>query len=383
RGVYETVLSELAALYEKPRMAAVLDFSLQLRADSPAVLTVSDDSGLTAVIEGEVPETAKKNPLSADMLRRSMQKLGGTVYACGEVNVDNPDGLILSAAQCNALRRSAIDQMDSLRIARNTPVYTVSEDVLNHQPGQRLTWDIVSYRLHVRTVGQLAQALTTDAIVCVPPQLAANCTPSQSVYVEAPRILQEEAYTAQLKKLRDCGFSHLVCHNLADIAIGKKLGFTLHGGFGLNITNRLTVQELEEMGVCDMTGSAELQMGSLCRLADDRMPPIGAVVYGRLPMMLFRVCPIKAQDGCRKHDCFLTDRTGRQFPLLCSGHYQELVNCNVLWLERKDIGRLDYQELYFTDETPARLLEVLDAYKNGGTSPANRTSGLYKKGGLR
>ena len=40
------VLGELAALYEKPRTAAILDFSLQLRADSPAVLTVSDDSGL-------------------------------------------------------------------------------------------------------------------------------------------------------------------------------------------------------------------------------------------------------------------------------------------------------------------------------------------------
>ena len=102
-----------------------------------------------------------------------------------------------------------------------------------------------------------------------------------------------------------------------------------------------------------------------------------------LPMMLSRVCPIRSQEGCRKRDCFLTDRTGRQFALLCSGHYQEMVNADILYLAGKPMP-LDYLDLYFTDEVPSQVEAVLSAYRDGrGEAPKARTSGLYYKGGLQ
>jgi putative protease len=132
------------------------------------------------------------------------------------------------------------------------------------------------------------------------------------------------------------------------------------------------------MGVQDVCASIELRMNRIAELG--RVLPSGAIVYGRLPMMLYRVCPIRSQEGCRKRDCFLTDRTGRKFPLLCSGDYQELVNAEILWLAGKEIP-LEWQDFYFTDETPGRITEILTAYQNSsGHAPEGRTSGLYYRG---
>lgn len=374
----QEVLGSLAALYKEPKKAARLDFSMQLRAGVPAQLTASDGM-LSVSADGAVPEPARNKPLTEETLSRSLQKLGGTVYTCGTVRLENVEGLTLSTAGCNALRREIVEKMDFLRIRQNTPERRIlTEDV--KLPSGR-TPQPVQNRLHVRTERQLAAAQETGEIVCVPLHLAERCAPEGVLWLEAPRIIENEAaYRKQLAALRKKGFPELVCHNLADVKIGGELGFSLHGGFGLNVTNRLTAASLQKQGMADVTASIELRMKGIRQLG--KVLPVGAIVYGRLPMMLFRVCPIRGQDGCRKKDCFLTDRTGRRFPLLCSGGFQELVNAEVLWFEPPE--GLDYHDFYFTDESPERIPAVLQAYANGGgTPPPNRTAGLYFKGGLK
>ena len=375
------VLDTLAKTYEKPRIVSALDFSLRLCKGEPAALTVTDEQGRRISVKGDIPDVPRKLPLNQELFARSMQKLGGTVYSCGTVSLENPEGLFLSAAQCNALRREAAAQMDALRIVSHTPPCRVREKIVP-LPGLRKTEPAGMFRLHVRTRGQLEAALQTDCIVCIPPRLAGFCEPSERIWLASPRIIADEkTYRSELAKLADRGFSHLLCHNIADLYPGGQYSFTLHGGFGLNVTNRLTAQTLMDCGVVDICASIELKMQRIADLG--KVLPVGAVVYGRLPMMLFRVCPIRAQEGCRKHNCSLTDRTGRQFPLLCSGTYQEMVNSEILWLAGKKMP-LDYLDFYFTDETPGQIPAVLRAYQTGAEKPSVPcTSGLYFKGGLQ
>ena len=378
------VFDQLARLYAKPRTVERLDFSMCLTPEMPSCLTVQDSEGHSAAVYGDVPEVPQKSPLTQEVLQKSMQKLGGTIYTCGEVLLDNPQGLFLSSAQCNALRRMAAESMDKLRIGLQLPPYVQRrvEQTMVELPSDRVEQPQGTYRIHVRTNGQLTAALGTGCIVCVPLSMAEHCEGSPQLWLEAPRIIADEtAYRTTLSVLRDRGFTELVCHNLADVQIGAELGMHLHGGFGLNVTNRLTALTLREQGLEDVCASIELRMQRIAELG--QVLPVGAMVYGRLPMMLYRVCPIRSQEGCRKRDCFLTDRTGRQFPLLCSGHYQEMVNADMLWLAGKPMP-LDYFDLYFTDEVPSQVEAVLNAYRDGrGEAPKARTSGLYYKGGLQ
>lgn len=374
------VLDDLAKLYAKPRPVMALDFSLHLADGEPARLDVTDGAGNCLTAEGEIPEIPQRSPLTQEIFAKSMQKLGGTVYTCGTVTLDNPAGLFLSSAQCNALRRDAVLEMDALRMAKASHLCRIERAELELPCDREV--GAGQYRLHVRTAGQLTAAQETGCITCIPLKLAENCEPSEQIYLEAPRIIaDEENYRETLRVLYEKGFCHLICHNLADIENGGELGFTLHGGFGLNVTNRLTALTLREQGLQDVCASIELRMPRISELG--KVLPVGAMVYGRLPMMLYRVCPIRSQEGCRKRGCSLTDRTGRTFPLLCSGHYQELMNSEILWLAGRDMP-IDWRELYFTDETPGQISQVLAAYRTGtGDAPKARTAGLYYKGGLQ
>ncbi len=378
----QRVLQDLQNTYRKPRKAAELHFSMALESGKPGILTATDSDGFSVTVETEVPQPALKVPLEQATLERHLQKLGDTIFYVGDAVLSNPDGLTLSAAQCNAARRDAVQALYHLRAEQNQRRYTVGE--LSPPPsGSRETHAPVM-RLHVRSREQLETALKTEHIVCVSPAMAAACEPGDSVWIESPRIIEkEDVWRTQLNALHERGFAHLLCHNIADIRIGRELGFHLHGGYGLNCTNKRTVLALAGMGLEDVTGSYEMRLSVLSALGEQL--PCGAFVYGRLPMMLFRLCPIRAQDGCRSGNCYLQDRTGQKFPLLCSGSYTELCNARRLWLADKcrHLQRLRYWDLYFAEESGRDMLAVISDYRSGSSHvPADRTHGLYYKGGL-
>ncbi|MBR1555753.1 MAG: U32 family peptidase [Oscillospiraceae bacterium] len=379
----QKVFKEIQAGYEKERTVTSLDFSMKMKANQPVLLTVSDEDGNIVTVSGEIPETALKSPLTSEMLRKSMQKLGDTVYFCRNVVSENPDGLILSASQCNALRRNAVEAMNTERVRNNTPVYEIHPEIEFQLETKQHS--AVRKRLHIRKLSQI-QGISAE-IVCLPVSLAQNCKPELSYYIEAPRIIRnEKKYAQKLKELYQKGYRHLICHNLADVRIGRNIGLILHGGFGLNCTNRITAQSLAEQGLQDVMLSYELSARSLNALAG--CVSGGAFVYGRLPMMLFRVCPIKSQDGCHRRNCMMTDRTGRKFPLLCSQEYDyiEMLNSETLWIADKlqDFSALAYQDFYFTEESPEQIRQILHDYEyQSGNVPEKRTNGLYFKGGLR
>ncbi len=380
----QKVLQGLQNTYQKPRKCEDISFAMTLCQDQPAKLTASDTCGSTVTVEGDYPMTAQKSPLEVQVLQKHMQKLGDTIFSGCEVTLANEGQLTLSAAQCNAMRREAVTALYAARAEKNHPKYAVTGEVHLPDDQYRAPEKQPICRLHVRTQQQLAAALETGHIVCIPPALADQCRPEMSIWLEAPRIIADEkAYIRRLRELKQRGFAHLLCHNAADLRIGAELGYLLHGGYGLNCSNRMTARTLLELGTLDVTGSYELRLQQLAALG--QILPCGAFIYGRLPMMLLRLCPIRSQDGCRKQGCFLKDRTGQKFPLVCSGEYTELCNAKLLWLADKQrlLHYLDFWDFYFTQESPSQMRQVLRAYEHGSQEiPSDRTNGLYFKGGL-
>ena len=113
---------------------------------------------------------------------------------------------------------------------------------------------------------------------------------------------------------------------------------------------------------------------------------VGALVYGYLPLMITRACPVKSADGCTSCDkeACLTDRMGKKFRVLCKGNVSEILNSVPLCtdLSKHDFNDLDFVLCYFTNEDSKRCNEVVLSVKN--MSPiekdANFTRGLYKNG---
>ena len=182
-----------------------------------------------------------------------------------------------------------------------------------------------------------------------------------------------------MQQAKNAGFLSLACQNAADIENGRALRLALHGTLGLHVTNSYAAGEMRRYGLSD----------ALCSPEAPRMPaqmlPLGIFAYGRLPLMLTRNCPVKAQVGCAKCRHTLTDRRDAAVYTDCTRlieqpDYSELFNAVPVWLadRRNLLCDAAYGLISVTDESPERVREILAAYLHGesGFAPAAFTRGL-------
>ena len=180
------------------------------------------------------------------------------------------------------------------------------------------------------------------------------------------------------------GTDTVLAGNIGHIPLAKRLGFTVHGDFGLNAYNSKTLSALAEMGVSRQTLSFEAR---LAQIRDMRGPlETDLIVYGRLPLMIFENCAIRRQQHGGKCSCqngvtYLTDRRRERFPLLNEfGCRNTLLNSRPLCL-REDFARLGVQtaRLQFTIESPEECVRIARAFLSGAPLDGEFTNGLYKK----
>ena len=162
------------------------------------------------------------------------------------------------------------------------------------------------------------------------------------------------------------------------------MGLTLYGDFGLNVFNSYSLAYLRSKGLASACASFELRFAQIRDL--QKILPVEAIVYGRLPLMLTENCLVQNHGGCPcgSGGNWLNDRTGAAFPLLPAwGHRTEIENSRVLWLaDRPEYRRLGLQSarLRFTTETPGECVQVYQAYLDGSPAPGPFTRGLYQRG---
>lgn len=382
----QDVFGELQLRYQKPRKIAVLDAHFVLHENTPAELTVTD--GKTSVtVTGEPPQTARSRPTDLPMLQKQFEKLGDTVYTSGNVTAELDAGLMLPASALNALRRDAAAAMDAARIQNHAAKHHLGE--IPAMPQHSSLKTAARFRLQIRRLAQLSliDAFADEIeLLYLPLHLAEAYAaapkpfPLERVALLPPRFhVDEQDVIRRLNAAKAAGYARLACQHIAEIQLGKELGFALHGTFGLHITNAFAADFWQKQGLCD----------ALCSPEAPRIPaqmlPLGVFAYGRLPLMLTRNCPIQAQVGCAKCTHLLTDRKGAAVYTDCSRYcekpdYAELFNAVPVWrADRPDAdSTAAYRLLAMTDETPEQVCGVLAAYLHGDLHevPQKITRGL-------
>ena len=380
----ETVLPKLRESYRKETKAAdgAADFYVRLAEGEPARLEMSC-GGMTVSAEGDVPERALKRPADGEYLRRQLDKLGDTVYTLNSLKADIGEGLTVSAAAVNALRREAVSKMDEARILRTKPVQRYCE--ADTEISEKIGGSAKKIRVRLYRPEQLAALaeLNTDEFV-IPIELCGKISEDADksrLVIAPPRFTADEAaLCVKLKALRGAGYERLVCTNIAHIKIGRELGFKLSGGFGLNIANPWAALAAKEIGLSDITASFECRLDQLRALRG--ILPTAVIVYGRLPLMLTRNCPAKGARDCKNCSKNLSDRTGRSFPVMCGNGASEIFNCVPLMMTDKsgDITA-DIFEFDFTEESPDEIKRVLECMRRGEKAlESGYTRGLYYRG---
>lgn len=330
------------------------------------------------IIDDSRPEESTGKPIDEKSVCERMSKLGGTPFYARNITAAVDDGLYVSAAVLNRLRRMICE-----KALLETPEYRIRDHILPRKSAPR-TDDTVQYRAEVSTEGQLEQALRLDfELVYAPIGLLDENTPCKSrVAVIPPLILTdcEEECEERLLELREYGFNKGLAHTLAHAELLKRCGFNILGGYRMNVLNSLSAKVCSDLGFWDITLSIEGKAAELAEIRSSR--PVGIVAYGRLPLMLMRRCPIANGKPCGKNGCgeVIKDRQGNDIPVLCGGNCVELLNPDMLVMSDKPdvLRKFDFAVLKFTTEKD--IGSILQMYKRFEKYDGRLTRGLYFRG---
>ena len=374
----EKVLKELHGLYkdELPLVGVSMDFFADAERST---LTVSDGVN-TVTAEGDKPQTALNRPTDAEGARKNLTKTGGTPFTITNFTAEIGEGLMLPASALNALRREALEELLALR---SVPRPVRAENVPERKAEKHTAPSCPALWARFADAEQIPAEEDYELILLpareITPELIGRY--GSRLCAELPAVLfpeDEESFERRLAELRDAGLTSVMTDNIYGVRLGKRLGLAVHGGMGLNILNSRALAMYERMGLRDALLSFELAMAK-AKTVDGALPR-GIVAYGRLPLMRWRNCPVKAAQGCTKcggHG-HLTDRLGVEFPVECGGKkYSTLLNSVPLHIADKNLGGFDHLMLYFTRASREECGHVTDDYRLGRKSGGERTGGLY------
>ena len=360
-------------------------------------LTVMDPEGRTCQSIGPMPQRALRVPLTGEMLAQRVAKTGGTPYRCVQARTRVDPGLTISAAAINAMRRDVLNQLTALRARREEKPIRSPKPV----PMIRGSRGLPGLTIQVTTREQLTPNLlnTETAMLYVPmhllmanPNMTLRLVERGRLAVALPRVVHDPEMAKlqqDLSTLRQWGVRDALVGNLGLIIPAREAGMRIHGDFGLNVFNSISMNVMKSLEIVSAVPSFEMTLPQIRDLS--KAVSAELIAYGRLPLMLTENCLIRGRTGectCQTETSVkLTDKTGADFPIIKDGD-----SCRSVLLNGKKLSWLDRQEdlnklglwalrLYFTTENSREVDRVLGDYLNPQPfDPGSCTRGLYLRG---
>ena len=355
-------------------------FRATLRVGEAARLEASD--GVHRVVAaGDVIQAATGRPFDPERARAQLEKTGGTPFRAASVELDADENAFCPASLLNALRRDALDALLAARAAVRRREGTWAQP----EPARTLP---ERPRLLVQSAdpAQLMEALEggADGVILAPRDLRAEALEGLDPEALAargklglalPAVMPAEA----LEAIHAWALAHREAFGATWLSNVGQLGLEWPGrragDFMLNVFSNAALAQLNDWGIDAYAPSVELNAGQIAELGGET----ALTVWGRLPLMHLRHCPLRAVRGMKgKHaDCrhcdacapgerldgrSLEDRRGAAFPLervaMPGGCVIRLLNCAPIMPLRRlsRIPRAAAWRLLLTDGEPAAAL---------------------------
>ena len=384
-GATSSVFSELHGLYNNEYQRIPIHFTLKIKRGQPVSLLASDnEKNTTAAALGDVPQEAVNRPIDEARCAEQLKKTGGTPFYVDQITCDIDDGISIAVSVLNKLRRAVLESLEQIRSKHQPIAFTMCQIP---QAGNHVAKKM---KLRMRFANtQLPQSAKKSEIIYIPyntglekiKELKEDGFP---VALEIPRGLfgLEKAAGSRLIAAKAAGITDVWAGNLGAAELGKTLGFHVHGGFSLNITNSAAIEWYRAFGLTDTELSFELTLPQAAAIGGDLRR--GLLLYGRLPLMLTRNCPNANGGGCQSCNKapILTDRRRIHFPLQCYGACTEVLNSVPLYMADRlsEIKNQDFGVLRFSIETPQEAEEIINRYLTCASDEGEYTRGLYYRG---
>ena len=378
-------LPMLRELYRRERSRVPVKMKLEIE-EGGEKLTVTDADGSKAFAYGDAePQPARTDP--TESLHRSLAKTGGTPFAVEDqditVEMDGGPWFIPGGA-VNELRREALDALLKKReVLRPWP--TTEEHVpalpLRTLPPHR------TLRARFESWEQVPERALDGIEYLILPIAQADRVPREwraKTLLELPRVMfgkLEEDTARRIAATQDTGFAGYEVSNIAHLRLCR--GLPMSGSFGLNITNQLAAQFYADNGLGSMLILPEVKDSDISTIAptqNGRPVPTGVLVYGHMPLMITRACPLQNIHDCAHCDKtgVLTDRKAKKFPVRCGLGVRTIYNPIPIYMgDKPGALTVDYGVAYFTLESREEAAKILEMIRTHAPFEGDFTRGLY------
>ena len=381
-------LPMLRELYRRERSRVPVKMKLEIE-EGGEKLTVTDADGSRAFAYGDAePQPARTDP--TESLHRSLAKTGGTPFAVEDqdITVEMDGGLwFVPGSAVNELRREALDALLKKReVLRPWP--TTEEHVpalpLRTLPPHR------TLRARFESWEQVPERALDGIEYFILPIAQADRVPREwraKTLLELPRVMfgkLEEDTARRIAATQDSGFAGYEVSNIAHLRLCR--GLPMSGSFGLNITNQLAAQFYADNGLGSMLILPEVKDSDISTIApthNGRPVPTGVLVYGHMPLMITRACPLQNIHDCAHCDKtgVLTDRKAKKFPVRCGLGVRTIYNPVPIYMgDKPGALTVDYGVAYFTLESREEAAKILEMIRTHAPFEGDFTRGLYFKG---
>ena len=381
-------LPMLRELYRRERSRVPVKMKLEIE-EGGEKLTVTDADGSKAFAYGDAePQPARTDP--TESLHRSLAKTGGTPFAVEDQDITlEMDGgqWFIPGGAVNELRREALDALLKKReVLRPWP--TTEEHVpalpLRTLPPHR------TLRARFESWEQVPERALDGIEYLILPIAQADRVPREwraKTLLELPRVMfgkLEEDTARRIAATQDAGFAGYEVSNIAHLRLCR--GLPMSGSFVLNITNQLAAQFYADNGLGSMLILPEVKDSDISTIApthNGRPVPTGVLVYGHMPLMITRACPLQNIHDCAHCDKtgVLTDRKAKKFPVRCGLGVRTIYNPVPIYMgDKPGALTVDYGVAYFTLESREEAAKILEMIRTHAPFEGDFTRGLYFKG---
>ena len=379
-------LPMLRELYRRERSRVPVQMKLEIE-EGGEKLTVTDADGNKAFAYGDAePQPARTDP--TESLNRSLAKTGGTPFTAEKITVEMDGGpWFIPGSAVNELRREALDAL--LKKREVLRPWSTTEEHVAALP-QRTLPPRRTLRARFERWDQVPERALDGVEYLILPIAQADRVPREwraKTLLELPRVMfgaLEQDTARRIAATQDAGFAGYEVSNIAHLRLCRGLPMT--GGFGLNITNNVAAQFYAEQGVFSLLILPEVKDNDIASIApacNGKPVPTGVMIYGHMPLMLTRACPLQNIHDCAHCDKtgVLTDRKAKKFPVRCGLGVRTIYNPVPIYMgDKPGALAVDYGVAYFTLESREEAAQILEMIRTHAPFEGEFTRGLYFKG---
>lgn len=332
--------------------------------------------------EGDIVQTALKQPLDIERVSKQMRKTGNTQFAFRDFDVKIEGNVFMPMQALNELRRKGIAKLEEAILHPYRRVEKQESRMQletwfdrEQQTEKRMTVSVASYeQLEVALMNDSVGKIYVDSNIAfeerVKNLLCKKCLDCK-IYLAMPYIFREKVINKFEKRYQEllADYDGVLLRNWESYHWLKRHSYQgeMIADYNLYVFNKYSKRFLNQTDLHHYTAPAELHYKELKALG---IEDAELIVYGYQPVMVSAGCVRKNTDQCSRQDgiLYLTDRYQKKFAVknFCKYCYNIMYNSSPLMLlsQEDEIRLLNPYgiRLDFTIESSQEVREILGWY---------------------